>query len=358
MVMMQIMAETRMVVGSLTSTMTRRIYDFIGMIEESPSSRFKDVDGLSYFTCWRDEDTWRLHKKNAAGELEFDCIPSTKMDKPASNVQNARVPSTEKGVYPEQCTLPGVIPTNMVCGSVGWWYCPESNVVYLPTPKACSSTLRDTLRTAFNRGCALMPPGTLHMIPNNAYVFTVVRNPISKVMASYREIDSHLISHRYPETMNANYLRLDRNAQPINRFRAFLDDLFTGRTGSNTAYNTFPAHAHPQYLVSCGAPHVNFTLRQESFDEGWAKMVDDMGPIHNTALKSASTTIALSRSSALLSFPSNINWKWGLKSPRRSWSFSNAFSFSAAFNARSVELYSQGYPKHEKSSLYKSQISS
>lgn len=48
---------------------------------------------------------------------------------------------------------------------------------------------------------------------------------------------------------------------------------------------SYPAHAHPQYLVMCGAPHVNFTLHQESFNDDWLDLMEDMGPVHNRFLK-------------------------------------------------------------------------
>ena len=129
-----------------------------------------------------------------------------------------------------------------------------------------------------------MPPGTLHLIPKETYVFTVARNPISRIFAAYREIDSHLLIHPYPEGLEANFIHMDRHNEP-ERFRTFLDDIFTGRTGMNDVYAAFPGHAYPQYLVMCGAPHVNFTLHQESFNEGWLDMMGDMGPVHNSFLK-------------------------------------------------------------------------
>ena len=278
MAMMQIMAETRDIVGSFTSSLTHRIYDLLGMIEDNPASLFTEIDGLSYFNCWRDLGEWGLHKKDKDGNLVYDCFSSPQP-------LQRQVATNYSLIYPEQCQVP-MPPTNMKCGSVGYWYCSKSNVAYLPNPKVCSSTVRSILRRKFDGTCAEMPPGTLHMIPKDAYVFTVARNPISRVFAAYREFDSHLLIHPYPEGLKSNFIHMDRNNEP-QRFRTFLDDLFTGRTGLNDGYTGWPAHVYPQYLVMCGAPHVNFTLRQESFNEGWQDMMEDMGPVHNSLLKSA-----------------------------------------------------------------------
>ena len=278
-VMMQIMAETRAVIGSFASTMTRRIYDFLGMIEEDPRSRFKETDGLSYFTCWREEGEWGLHKKDREGKLAFDCI-DRRRDGVDNPVESKWPDHTQLTINPvESCNKTKNLPSEMICGSVEWLYCPYSKLAYLPTPKAASSTIRAILERSFKkfgRSCAYMPSGTLHIIPRDAYVFTAVRNPISRIIGAYRETDSHLLGHQYSDALVANFIKINRNDEP-RRFRTFLEDLFAGRAGLNDKYNGFPAHAYPQYLVQCGAPHVNFTLRLESFTSDWYKMLEDMG---------------------------------------------------------------------------------
>ena len=117
MVMMQIMAETGTVIGSLTSSLTRRIYDLLGMIEDhNLASSFKEVDGLSYFPCWRDHGEFGLHKKNKEGKFEYDCIPPS--PKPQGELLSN---NNEDLIYPEHCQIPK-LPPNMKCGSVGFWY--------------------------------------------------------------------------------------------------------------------------------------------------------------------------------------------------------------------------------------------
>jgi hypothetical protein len=117
MVMMQIMAETGTIVGSFTSSLTRRIYDLLGMIEEEAPSLFKEVDELSYFTCWKDPGEWGLHKKDKDGQLEFDCIPPT-----PSSEQQVELTTNSETLYPEKCNVPQIPPPAMECGNVGFWY--------------------------------------------------------------------------------------------------------------------------------------------------------------------------------------------------------------------------------------------
>ena len=171
-------------------------------------------------------------------------------------------------------------------------FSPSSKLAYLKTPKAASISIQDLFQKQFPdfRWVTTAEP-----LPSDAVVFTFTREPVSRVVAAYAEIDVAYARKATPErraAMNTTFHRRAHGSdQGERRFLAFLDDLVEQRFGGDDRDHWAPTHAYPQLNFAC-RQQVHFLGRLDHQDADWQRLQALVGipPAERTVIPREHTT--------------------------------------------------------------------
>lgn len=152
------------------------------------------------------------------------------------------------------------------------YYSPSLKFGYVKTPKSASTAFRKL----FLEGFADTEVGLYDEmdLPEDAVMFTFVRNPLRQKLAAIAEIDALYANRMYKDqasTMNTTFQWVDRSVDNGRaRLRAFLDDVNRRRFGDPTPEHWSPAHVRTQTAVAvCARRKLNFIGHLEQLDVDW-----------------------------------------------------------------------------------------
>ena len=152
-------------------------------------------------------------------------------------------------------------------------YSQSQKLAYLKTPKAASISIQELFQRQFVDSRWVT---TQEVLPDDVLVFTFTREPVSRVIAAYAEIDVAYARKATLETramMNTTFHRLAANKpeQSERRFLAFLDDLTSHRFGGDDREHWAPTHAYPQLNFACKLK-VHYIGHLENQDNDWQEI--------------------------------------------------------------------------------------
>ena len=161
--------------------------------------------------------------------------------------------------------------TGVYCKSRPVLYSASRQVAYVKTPKAASLAIQDLFQRQFPD---YRWAEAHEMLPNGTFVFTFVREPVSRVLSAYAEIDVAYALRASPEARNAmqtTFQHVKRKPAYTPRFLAFLDDLFGHRFGGDDREHWMPTHAYPQLNFAC-VHRIDFIGHIETQEIDWAEV--------------------------------------------------------------------------------------
>lgn len=192
----------------------------------------------------------KLEALERLGEISISFVP----EDPTSTGDSLQRPTKwKKFFHSKGCSvlrrLETKRPSMLYCqSSVPTIYIPSLKMAYIKTPKAASTAFCSFFKTQFPDAVE----GFLDSmdIPDNVFVFTFVREPMSQKLAAYAEIDVIYQENLYPKQPNETnctfpFVDRERNGGR-SRFQAFLYDLQENRFGKGSRENWRPMHGRSQ----------------------------------------------------------------------------------------------------------------
>lgn len=157
-------------------------------------------------------------------------------------------------------TYPSVVGGTYVLASKAY------KIGYVRVGKCASKQIKTTLSTHLND----LKQYALHDVPEDWFLFTFIRSPLTLSVSAYAEIEGYIEGKIQSSSLSKRltYWKLPRD-NPA-RFPLFLDELFKGRFGANSADHFYPAHAYPiTVTLTSVMERLNFIGKLEEMEEDW-----------------------------------------------------------------------------------------
>lgn len=171
-------------------------------------------------------------------------------------------------------------------------YSPSLKLAYIKTGKAASTAFFTYFRNAFVDAEVVdtADPDWLDQMPQTVFFFTFVREPVSKQLASYAEVDAiHYPNEKDSSTFaNSTFHSVSRNKNGgTTRYLRFLHDLVEGRFGykpDDVAEDSSVRHASSQLASTC-THGLHFIGHLENIEVDWATIQELAGvPLENRSV--------------------------------------------------------------------------